>query len=158
MPDFTIRGNPSAIRERARLTSEKGTIFDDTGEALSKIDVSGWTIQYASASGTTWDATPLSGSIQPGRYYLVQLASAAAVGSPLPTPDATGTTNLANAGGKVALVRDSARRNAMVGSGQTVLTATVEDLRDHAARLAAEIRRVQNATNRRQSSLPFQEN
>ena len=33
-----------------------------------------------------------------GRHYLVQLASAAAVGSPLPTPDATGTTNLANAG------------------------------------------------------------
>lgn len=53
--------------------------------------------------------------------------------------------------GKVALVRDSARRNAMVGSGQTVLTATVEDLRDDAARLATEIRRVQNTTNRRQS-------
>ena len=46
------------------------------------IDVGGWTIQYASASGTTWQATALSGSIQPGRYYLVQLASAAAVGSP----------------------------------------------------------------------------
>ena len=39
------------------------------------IDVGGWTIQYASASGTTWQATALSGSIQPGRYYLVQLAS-----------------------------------------------------------------------------------
>ena len=36
------------------------------------IDVGGWTIQYASASGTTWQATALSGSIQPGRYYLVQ--------------------------------------------------------------------------------------
>ena len=54
------------------------------------IDVGGWTIQYASASGTTWQATALSGSIQPGRYYLVQLVLAAAVGSPLPTPDATG--------------------------------------------------------------------
>jgi hypothetical protein len=73
----------------------------------SAVDVGGWTIQYASASGTSWQATALSGTIQPGRYYLVQLASAAAVGSPLPTPDAIGTTNLANTGGKVALARDA---------------------------------------------------
>ena len=54
-------------------------------------------------------ATPLSGSIAPGRYYLVQLASTAAVGAPLPAPDATGTTNLAASGGKVALVQDATR-------------------------------------------------
>jgi very-short-patch-repair endonuclease len=53
--------------------------------------------------------------------------------------------------GKVALARDSARRNAIVGSGFTVLTATAEDLHDDAARLAGEVRRVRNATNRRQS-------
>ena len=43
----------------------------------------------------------------PVGYYLVQLASAGAVGAALPTPDATGTTNLAASGGKVALVRDA---------------------------------------------------
>jgi len=64
----------------------------------SAVDVSGWTVQYASAGGTTWQATALSGSIAPGRHYLVQLASAAAVGAPLPTPDATGTTNEDSAG------------------------------------------------------------
>lgn len=69
------------------------------------IDLSDWSIQYASAAGTTWQTTPLSGSVSPGRYYLVQLASAAAVGAPLPTPDAVGTTNLAVSGGKVAIVR-----------------------------------------------------
>lgn len=71
----------------------------------SAIDLGTWSIQYASASGTTWQVTPLSGSVQPGRYHLVQLASAGAVGAALPTPDASGTTNLANTGGKVALVR-----------------------------------------------------
>ena len=71
------------------------------------VDLSSWSIQYASASGTTWQVTGLSGSVQPGRHYLVQLASAAAVGAPLPTPDATGTSNLAVSGGKVALVRGS---------------------------------------------------
>jgi hypothetical protein len=74
----------------------------------SAVDISGWTVQYASSGGSTWQATPLAGTVQPGRYYLVQLASAAAIGSPLPTPDATGTTNLAVSGGKVALVRSAA--------------------------------------------------
>ena len=92
------------------------------------IDVGGWTIQYASASGTTWQATALSGSIQPGRYYLVQLASAAAVGSPLPTPDATGTTNLANAGGKVALVRDATLLTCGASAGSCSAIPQVADL------------------------------
>jgi len=70
------------------------------------VDLSSWSVQYATASGTTWQPTPLTGSLQPGHFYLVQLASSAAVGSPLPTPDATGTSNLAASGGKVALVRD----------------------------------------------------
>jgi hypothetical protein len=72
------------------------------------VDLAGWTVQYASASSTSWQATPLSGSLAAGRHYLVQLASAAAVGAPLPTPDATGTTNLAVSGGKVAVVHDTA--------------------------------------------------
>lgn len=67
------------------------------------IDLGGWSIQYASGSGTTWQVTPLSASVQPGGHYLVQLASGA-VGSPLPAPDATGTSNLAVSGGKVGLV------------------------------------------------------
>ena len=46
------------------------------------VDLSGWTIQYASAASTSWQATALAGSIGPGRYYLVQLASTASVGFP----------------------------------------------------------------------------
>lgn len=72
------------------------------------VDLTGWTIQYASAASTAWQATALSGSIPAGRYYLVQLASAAAVGAPLPASDASGTTNLAVSGGKVALVHGNA--------------------------------------------------
>jgi hypothetical protein len=72
------------------------------------IDLTGWSLQYASASGTAWQVTALSGSVAPGRYSLVQLASAAAVGAPLPAPDAVGTSNLAVSGGKVAIVRGPA--------------------------------------------------
>ena len=73
-------------------------------QGSASVDLSGWTIQYASAAATSWQATALSGSLAPGHYYLVQLASTAAVGAPLPAPDATGTTNLAASGGKVAVV------------------------------------------------------
>src|SRR5262245_60105935 len=37
--------------------------------------VTGWTVQYAATTGTSWQTTPLSGTIQPGRYYLVQEAA-----------------------------------------------------------------------------------
>jgi Lamin Tail Domain len=92
------------------------------------IDVSGWTIQYASAGGTTWQATALTGSIAPGRHYLVQLASAGAVGAPLPIPDATGTTNLAVSGGKVAVVRDSSALTCGASAGSCSAVTSVTDL------------------------------
>jgi uncharacterized protein len=92
------------------------------------IDITGWTIQYASAASTTWQATALSGSIPAGRYYLVQLASAAAVGAPLPTPDAAGTTNLAVSGGKVALVRGSTALTCGASAGSCSSNALVADL------------------------------
>jgi hypothetical protein len=92
------------------------------------VDLSSWTVQYASASATSWQATPLTGSVPPGRYYLVQLASAAAVGSPLPAPDTSGTTNLAVSGGKVALVRDTAALACGATAGSCSADARVADL------------------------------
>jgi very-short-patch-repair endonuclease len=44
--------------------------------------------------------------------------------------------------GKLALVRDSARRNALIELGFVVLSATIADVRDDARRLAASIRAV----------------
>ena len=92
------------------------------------IDLGTWSIQYASAAGTSWQATALSGSVQPGRYYLIQLASAAAVGSALPTPDATGTSNLAQSGGKVAIVRSATPLTCGASAGSCSGNASVADL------------------------------
>jgi hypothetical protein len=68
------------------------------------IDVSTYSIQYAATGGSTWSKQNLTGSIPAGGYYLVQLFSAAAVGAVLPTPDVSGTIDMAGANGKVALV------------------------------------------------------
>src|SRR5262245_2278195 len=81
-------------------------------KGTTTVSVAGWSIQYTSATGTgnfgsaTTLITPLSGSLEPGQYLLVQEATNAAVGSPLPTPDITDSTpiNMSATGGKVALV------------------------------------------------------
>ncbi|HET8660186.1 MAG TPA: lamin tail domain-containing protein [Micromonosporaceae bacterium] len=76
-------------------------LYNRSGTAVS---LSGWSVQYASASGTTWLVTALSGSVQAGGYFLVRLGSGGGNGAALPAPDATGGTNLSATSGKVALV------------------------------------------------------
>jgi hypothetical protein len=71
------------------------------------INLSGWSVQYASASGTSWQVTPLSGTIAPGGYFLVQEAAGSGTSAPLPTPDATGTIAMSGTNGKIALVNSS---------------------------------------------------
>jgi Lamin Tail Domain len=92
------------------------------------VDLSTWSVQYASAASTTWQVTPLSGSVQPGRHYLVQLASSGTVGAPLPTADATGTSNLAVSGGKVALVRGTVPLTCGATAGSCSADSLVADL------------------------------
>ncbi|HVE69777.1 MAG TPA: DNA/RNA non-specific endonuclease [Thermoanaerobaculia bacterium] len=70
----------------------------------SAVDVGGWTIQYASSTGTTWQAQPLGGVIGPGEYYLVSLASGGAVGATLPLANVNGSINISGTTGKIALV------------------------------------------------------
>jgi hypothetical protein len=73
------------------------------------VTVTGWSVQYASSTGTSWTPTPLSGTIAPGSYYLVREAagtgcSGSPCGSPLPTADAIGSIAMSATSGKVALV------------------------------------------------------
>ena len=70
------------------------------------VDLSNWSLQYASYNGSTWSKTSLAGTIQPGHYYLIQEASGGSTGSTLPTADAAGSINLSSTHGKVALVEN----------------------------------------------------
>jgi hypothetical protein len=74
------------------------------------VNLNGWSVQYAPSTGTTWTAANrvnLSGTIQPGRYLLIQMFNGGGT-DPLPAPDLTGTVNLAAISGKVALVNSTA--------------------------------------------------
>jgi predicted extracellular nuclease len=71
----------------------------------SSVSVSGWSVQYASATGTgnfSANVAALGGTIPAGGYYLVKLAGGAN-GAALPAADATGTIPMAAGGGKVIL-------------------------------------------------------
>ena len=76
-----------------------------TNRGTAAIDLSGWSVQYHSKSATgTWQATPLSGSIAPGAFYLIAEAKGNAGTSPLPTPNAEGGIAMSATDGTVALV------------------------------------------------------
>ncbi|MBZ5535058.1 MAG: DUF11 domain-containing protein [Acidobacteriia bacterium] len=77
------------------------------------VDVTGWSIQYTSAAGTTWQKTDLSGTIAPGQYYLVQEAQGSGGTATLPTPDVIGTLALSATAGKIALINN----NGLIASG-----------------------------------------
>jgi predicted extracellular nuclease len=73
----------------------------------SAVPLAGWSVQYASAIGTTWAATNLAGSIPAGGYYLIKEAAGSGGTVELPTPDATGSIAMGATAGKVALVSNS---------------------------------------------------
>jgi hypothetical protein len=85
-----------------------------------------WSIQYASATGTSWGSNKvtISATLEPGQYFLIQLASGGAIGVALPTPDAQNNTiNISATAGKVALVNSSTSlpANPCPGAGNGVV-------------------------------------
>jgi len=68
------------------------------------VNVNGWSVQYASTAGSSWQKTDLAGWIKPGRYYLVQEAQGAGGTVSLPTPHATGNIAMAAGAGKIVLL------------------------------------------------------
>lgn len=81
------------------------------------VSVSGWSVQYGSATGTSsWQVSTLSGTIGAGQYFLVQENAGTTNGAVLPTPDAVGTISMSATNGKVALVSST---TALTGANPT---------------------------------------
>ncbi|MBP2475336.1 putative extracellular nuclease [Crossiella equi] len=89
----------------ATLTSD---FVELANAGTTEVPLAGWSVQYLSASPSPtsrWQATPLTGSLGVGKRYLLGLAKGAGGTTALPTPDATGTTNMSGTAGTVALVQ-----------------------------------------------------
>lgn len=70
----------------------------------------GASIQYRSATGTSAQVMPLSGTVPPGEHFLAQLSAAGSTGAPLPAPNQVASTPIAMSGsaGVVVLATTSA--------------------------------------------------
>ncbi len=98
----------------ATLKDDFVELFNRSG---SPVDLTGWSLQYSPVDGASGgfgggtfnnNPVPLSGTILPGRYYLIQLSRGAGGTQDLPTPDlipATGNLiQVGSTGGIFALV------------------------------------------------------
>jgi hypothetical protein len=83
----------------------KNDFIEIFNRGSAAVSVSGWSVQYASATGSSWSVTTLSGTVQPGHHYLVAEAAGSGGTTSLPTPDATGSISMSATSAKVALVK-----------------------------------------------------
>ncbi|HYE66436.1 MAG TPA: lamin tail domain-containing protein, partial [Pyrinomonadaceae bacterium] len=91
------------------------------------VDVTGWSVQYAAAGGSSWQRTNLSGIIQPGQYYLVQQAAGTGGTVNLPTPNASGSIAMSATSGKVALVTNQALLSCGATAGNCFPNSAIKD-------------------------------
>jgi len=73
----------------------------------SPVNLAGYTVQYASATGTSWATTALTGTLPAGTHYVVREAQGSGGTTDVPS-DVTGTIALSGTAGKVALVNGTA--------------------------------------------------
>ncbi|MBA3470746.1 MAG: lamin tail domain-containing protein [Herpetosiphonaceae bacterium] len=85
------------------------------------VTMTNWSVQYASATGPTWAATALNGSIAPGQYFLIQEGAGGGGGTPMPTPDASAGIAMSGTVGKVALVNTTTLLTGSNPSGSSVI-------------------------------------
>src|SRR5438477_1391945 len=119
----------------AQFTNDFIELFNRGG---ASIDLSGWSVQYTSATGpgnfgsAANLITPLTGTIAPGQYVLIQEAAGTTPVAALPAPDVTDATpiNMGAAGGKVVLVNTTGPLGCNGGSTpcSAAAVATIVDL------------------------------
>ncbi|HVU56449.1 MAG TPA: choice-of-anchor J domain-containing protein [Puia sp.] len=93
-------------------------LFND---ADTLVVLNGWSVQYAAATGSSWQVTPLNGVIPPHGYFLVAEAAGASNTAPLPTPDVAGGIAMSATAGKVLLSNSTAAQSGANPSGPTVI-------------------------------------
>jgi hypothetical protein len=89
------------------------------------IDISNWSIQYASSTGTNWQLNTLCAqtpcTIAPGHYFLIQEAQGSGGSASLPSPDAIGTISMSATAGKIALVNNPSPLSGACPLGSAVI-------------------------------------
>jgi predicted extracellular nuclease len=112
----------------ATYTNDFIELYNPTAAAIS---LSGLSVQYASATGTSWNAATLPAvSVAAGHFFLIEAAAGSTTAQALPTPDfvltlsnvsQTFVINLSATAGKVALVNTTTPITVACPTGATIL-------------------------------------
>jgi hypothetical protein len=90
-------------------------LYNPTGNDIS---LEGWSVQYASSSGSSWQVTNLRGTIKAYSYYLIAEAATGTTATPIPASDAAnGSINMSATAGKVALANKTTAFTGTTPSG-----------------------------------------
>jgi predicted extracellular nuclease len=102
----------------APLSHDFVELFNPTDAPLS---LAGHSVQYASATGTSWQVTPLGDvTLPPGGYLLVRQAAGANTSLPFPEADVIGSIPMSATAGKVALVSSTTALSGSCPTGGVV--------------------------------------
>jgi len=100
----------------------KNDFIELYNKSEAAVDLSTWSVQYASSTGASWSVAKLTGSIAPGGYYLVAgHTTAGSQGVALPTPDFASSLSLSATAGKVALVNSQTALTGATPTGSSIV-------------------------------------
>ncbi|WP_246818698.1 ExeM/NucH family extracellular endonuclease [Corynebacterium sp. HMSC074C01] len=121
-----VDGSNAVISEVYGGGGNKGAAFTKDFIELynptsADLDLTGWSVEYLSASGNSGGKHELSGSLPAGGYFLIQ-DGGGDTGEPLPAPDAEGNLNLSGSKGSVKLYDASGAEVDLVGYGEASIS------------------------------------
>jgi len=106
----------------ATYTNDFVVLYNPTGSA---VNLSGWSLQYVNTNGNFTSGASnqlnLTGIIQSGGYFLVQLAAGGTPSGSLPTPDQTGSIAMGGSNGKLLLVNSTTTLSGACPSSTTII-------------------------------------
>jgi uncharacterized repeat protein (TIGR01451 family) len=106
----------------AGCSTYKNDYIELFNRSASAVSVNGWSVQYAAATGTSWQVTNLPNvSIPAGGYLLVEESFNANGVNNLPTPDVTGTIFMSATAAKVALVNTTTALSGACPTGANII-------------------------------------
>ncbi|MFH6889539.1 ExeM/NucH family extracellular endonuclease [Corynebacterium aurimucosum] len=122
----SVDGSNAVISEVYGGGGNKGAAFNHDFIELynptsADLDLTGWSVEYLSASGNSGGKHELSGSLPAAGHFLIQ-EGGGGTGEPLPAPDAEGNLNLSGSKGSVKLYDASGAEVDLVGYGEASLS------------------------------------
>ena len=100
----------------------KNDFIELFNRGTSSVSLNGWSVQYASSTGSSWTVTTLPDfTLAPGQYFLIQQAAGSGGTTDLPTPDVIGTIAMSGTNFKVLLSNSTNAESGTCPTGAQIM-------------------------------------